>query len=266
MGYVASSGSLSSTRDVWVSVVIPAYNEARRIGPTLEAWTRLAAGRPPASPTVEIVVVDDGSADATAAVVRDVAARIPCVRLIRLDRNRGKGYAIRAGLMAASGRFVCYTDADLPVDPSALPKFVAALGEVPAEVAIANRTIIGLTPDVPVRRALASIVFRWLVRGLVLPEIADSQCGFKVFDRAAITPLLPLLTMDGFAVDVELLRLALDADLRVAEIPVRVVHREGSTVRLWHDVLPMALDLLRIAVRRRLLLRQIRRARWANVS
>lgn len=243
----------------FLTVVIPAFNEARRIGPTLDAWARVIATEEHA---YGLLVVDDGSSDLTAAVVERAAVTNPRIRLLRLPRNQGKGAALVAGIRAATGRYVCYTDADLPVDPAMLPAFVRFLAEDRADLVIAARTRCQPPLQVPFTRRLASALFRWLVRVVVLPEIRDSQCGFKVFDRRAVVPLLDEVGSQRFAFDVEFVRIALDAELRVLQVPVRIVHRPGSTVRLLRDGLAMVWDLFQIAGRSRA--RRRARGRWST--
>lgn len=238
------SRDLLTRTEPWATVVIPAYNEGKRIGPTLERWLEFAET---CAPDIAVLVVNDGSIDSTGDLVQQIAAQHPCVRLLTLPHHRGKGAALRAGIGVASGRYICYTDADLPIDPAVLPAFVVLLRDHHAEVAIAVRTEEHPPIDAPLTRNLASAVYRWLVHQLVLPEIRDSQCGFKVWNRQAVAPLMGALEIDGFAVDIELLRAVLDARLRVVEVPVQIVHRSGSTVYLWRDSIVMTRDLLRIA-------------------
>ena len=257
------SGDGLTCREPFATVVIPAYNEAARIGPTLAGWLDFARSCPH---EIAILVVNDGSLDSTSDVVRRVAARNPCVQFLELPWHRGKGAALRAGMAAVSGRYICYTDADLPTDPAIFLDFVALLASRHAAVAIAVRSADCPTIDTPFFRELASAFYRGLVNKLVLPEIRDSQCGFKVLDRPMVAPLLAALRIDGFAFDVELLRAVLDARLQVAEVPTRMIHRPGSTVRLWRDSFTMTRDLLRIAAGSRVRRLSAWKATWANVG
>jgi len=257
------SPGFSDGVEPWVTVVIPAYNEEKRIGATLRRWLEFVEAR---EQDIAILVVSDGSSDATARIVRRVAATNRCVQILELPDHRGKGAALRAGISKATGRYVCYTDADLPTEPDILPTFTTLLEDRHAEVAIAVRT--GSRPplSVPFARSAASTVYRWLVNKLVLPEVSDSQCGFKVFERRKVIPVVGTSRIDGFAFDIELLRAVLDAQLRVVEVPVEIVHRPGSSVQLWRDSIVMTRDLLRIAAAS-----GVRRVRawglkWANAG
>jgi dolichyl-phosphate beta-glucosyltransferase len=232
---------------VYLSVVIPAYNEERRILPTLarfDEWLA-ARGRP-----YEVLVADDGSADGTVALVRDFGAEHPAVRVSphASRSNRGKGYALKRGVGETAGAFVLYTDADLPVDPDALPAFLEPLEAGEFDLTIASRWVPGApAPEgVPASRAFVSKGFHLLMRPFVLDGIADTQCGFKAFRGDMARQLFRQLTIDRFAFDVELIYLALRAGYRVKEVPVRIHHAEGSTVRPMRDSLDTLRDLARI--------------------
>jgi dolichyl-phosphate beta-glucosyltransferase len=237
---------MNNGRDVmYLSVVIPAYNEERRIRPTLarfDEWLA-AQGRP-----YEVLVADDGSADGTVDVVRAFGVEHPAVRVSPQDSNRGKGYALKRGVGETVGDFVLYTDADLPVDPDALPAFLEPLEAGACDIAIASRWAPGApAPEsVPASRAFVSKGFHLLMRPFVLDGIADTQCGFKAFRGDVARQLFRQLTIDRFAFDVELIYLALRAGYRVKEVPVRIHHAEGSTVRPLRDSLDTLRDLARI--------------------
>lgn len=257
------SSDFSTEVEPWASVVIPAYNEEKRIGPTLARWLEFAET---CGHDITILVVSDGSMDSTSEIVQRAAAEHRCIRLLKLTSHQGKGAALRAGIAASTGHFVCYTDADLPSDPTFLPIFANLLDDRHAEVAIAVRTEARPPVAVPFARILASAVYRWLVNQLVLPEVSDSQCGFKVFKRRDVVPLIGTLGIDGFAFDIELLRAVLDARLRVVEVPIQIVHRPGSSVHLWRDSIVMARDLLRIAAASRIRRLRAWGLKWADVG
>jgi len=213
----------------FLSVVIPAYNESLRLPHTLgrcvaflESWNE----------TWEIVVVDDGSSDDTAAVVERWHARDERIRVLRLAHG-GKGAAVRAGMLEAIGRWRFFADADLSMDLSELPRFF----EHPADVAIASREAPGAQRiGEPMTRHLVGRLFNLCVRALVVPGIQDTQCGYKLFTASAARTLFGASQVDGFAFDVELLFLALRAGLRVREVPIVWRHIPGSRVRMQTGV------------------------------
>lgn len=234
------------------SVVIPAFNEAERIAATVAAWQgelTSHVGRH------EIVVVDDGSTDATVAIVTQLArdrSAAPDVEILLLQqfRNRGKGAAVKRGLLAARGRWRLMCDADLPTPPATLEDFLAA-GTRGADVVIGSRDLpesVLEPPQPPVRRLLAA-GFRGLRQRLLLPAIRDTQCGFKLFSAAAVERVLPELRATGWLFDVELLALADAFGLQIAERPVRWGDRPGSRVRWWRLLPAVVPTLLRIRAR-----------------
>ncbi len=210
------------------SIIIPAYNEATRLPPYLDEIVGFFEGR---GAPYEVIVVDDGSTDATAATVRAAAARQPTVRLLSLERNHGKGAAVRAGMLAATGVFRLFADADGATPIAELKRLEPAL-LAGADVVIGSRVL--ADPSVSVRtrrhRVAAGRVFNWLVARLGLRGIADSQCGFKAFTAAAAERLFGALETDGFGFDVEVLLRAQAAGLRVAEVAVNWADQAGSKV------------------------------------
>lgn len=228
-----------------ISVVIPAYNEARRLGPTLE---RVATWLDAHEASWEVIVADDGSRDATAAIADEAAVRWPNVRRVSLPRNRGKGAAVRAGMLAATGDLALFCDADLATPIEELTKLEAAMAASPgAAIAIGSRAL--ATSQIEVRqhpaRELMGRTFNRLVRGLVVGGIRDTQCGFKLFTRAAAAELFGRAKVDGFAFDVELLWLA-QGRFPVVEVPVVWRHVDESKVSPGTDAARMFIDLLRI--------------------
>ena len=225
-----------------VSVVIPAFNEAVRLPPYLREVVEFleAQGEP-----WEVIVVDDGSTDGTAEAVRDVAERHPSVRLLPLGRNRGKGAAVRAGMLAARGARRLFTDADGATPIAELKRLEAALGT--GDIAIGSRAL--SAPAVAVRtrwhRVAAGRVFNWLVARLGLRGIADSQCGFKLFTAAAAEKLFTALETSGFAFDVELLLRAQRAGCRVVEVAVNWADQKGSKVGVLTSGPVMLIEVVR---------------------
>lgn len=228
-----------------LSIIVPAYNEERRIAPTLERITAfMAATEEP----YELIVVDDGSRDRTGAIVAGFADRHPATRLLAMPRNGGKGAAVRAGVLASRGGEVLFSDADLSTPISEVSRLRAALAGG-ADVAIGSRAVRGpVTRSQPLLRRLQGGAFHVATLALgfrVVTAIADTQCGFKLFRGAVARALFRELTLTGFAFDVELLELA-HRRFQIAEVPVEWTHVDGSKVRPGIDAVKMLGELLRI--------------------
>jgi dolichyl-phosphate beta-glucosyltransferase len=225
-----------------LSVVVPAYNEAARIGPTLERICGHLGGA-----AFELWVVDDGSGDGTAAVVEAAARAHPQIRLLRCEPNHGKGYAVRRGVEASAGARVLVTDADLSTPIEELARLEAAL-DAGADVAIGSRAVPGARIErrQPLHRVLMGRVFNLVLRWTLMPLFRDTQCGFKLFRGDAAHDLFARLTLDGFAFDVEALYLALRLGYRVAEVPVIWRDDPNSRVRPVRDSWAVLADLWRI--------------------
>lgn len=230
-----------------LSVVIPAYNEARRLGPTLDRVAAYLGGR---GVDYEIVVVDDGSTDATAELVSRHPA--PGLRLVRQPENRGKGAALRAGVAAAAGARVLLTDADLSTPIADLerlePRFAAG-----ADLVLGSRAARGARIDrhQPLYRELMGKTFNRIIRLLGVRGIGDTQCGFKLLSGAAARDLFPRLTIDGFAWDVELVWLARRRGFRVDEVGVSWADSADSRVHPVRDSARMLRDVVRMRLRHR---------------
>jgi dolichyl-phosphate beta-glucosyltransferase len=229
---------------VYLSIVIPAYNEEKRIGPSLEKILGYLKTKPFVS---EVIVVDDGSRDKTTEVAAAaLEGRVP-FRIVRLDANHGKGYAVKAGVLASAGQVILFTDADLSTPIEELDKFLSRLGEG-YDVVIGSRAIPGC--DIRVRQARPRQAmgksFNRLVRLSVMKGCPDTQCGFKVFRRKAALDLFSRLKTAGFAFDVELLVLAKKLGYRVAEVPVVWCDSRPSRVRMVRGSWQMLKELLRI--------------------
>jgi dolichyl-phosphate beta-glucosyltransferase len=233
------------------SVVVPAFNEAARLPPYLDDVVGFFDGR---GEPYEVLVVDDGSTDDTVATVRALAARHPAVSVLPLSRNRGKGAAVRTGMLAATGAFRLFTDADGATPIAELKRLEPAL-MAGADVVIGSRVVVDPAVSVRARRhrVAAGRLFNWLVARLGLRGIADSQCGFKVFTARAARSLFGVLETDGFGFDVELLMRAHAAGYRVVEVAVSWADQPGSKV----GVLTAGPGMLAQIVRAR---RRLRRA------
>jgi dolichyl-phosphate beta-glucosyltransferase len=214
-----------------LTVILPCYNEVERLPGTLQA---LLAHLSAAPGEVEVLVVDDGSTDATVSVAEAVAAVDRRVRVLSYRPNRGKGFAVRTGMLAAQGELVVFTDADGSYSPSDLDRIVAALGQVP--VAIGTRA--GGANGSLARRA-ASRAFNLAIRGTLGLPFGDTQSGLKGFRRPAAQQIFSQARVDGFAFDVEVLWLARQLRLEVIEVHVQAMEREGSKVQMVADALEM---------------------------
>ena len=227
------------------SVIIPAYNEERRLPATLKsiaAWFRSQGI------SFEIIVSDDGSNDRTAAIVRQEMKQQPEIRLLFGESNRGKGYAVRRGVLAAGGEFIIFTDSDLSAPISELPKLWDAVRKEGFDIAIGSRGMHESQVLVlqPWYRRLPGKVFGFLVHGLGLRDFSDTQCGFKLFRREAARKIFLLLKTRGFAFDVEVLLRAGKAGYRVKEVPVVWVNSPESKLVVWRDPLRMLIELFLI--------------------
>jgi len=232
------------TAGIRLTVVIPTYNKETRIAASLEAVAAYLAGKPFAS---EIVVVDDGSADRTADAARTALAGRPHAKVLRRERNLGKGASVKEGVLAASGEVVLFCDDDLATPIEELDKALAAL-DAGADVVIGSRA----HPDSEIRvrqrrpREWMGKAFNVLVRLFVLRGYRDTQCGFKAFRRAAATDVFSRLRTPGFGFDVEVLVLSRDLGYRVAEIPVVWCDARPSRLRIFRGSWGMFKDLWRI--------------------
>ena len=236
---------MTPSHTVW-SVVIPAFNEARRLPPYLEEIIAYFEGRGDA---YEVIVVDDGSRDGTADRVREVAGGAP-VRVIPLAGNEGKGAAVRHGMLAAVGAYRMFADADGATPISELKRLEAALA-TGVDVAIGSRTVHDPSVSVVARshRVLAGRLFNALVARLGLPDVGDSQCGFKAFTARAAESIFGKLRTRGFGFDVELLMLARWYGFRVAEVAVNWSDKPGSKVGVFKTGPGMLWEIVRARVR-----------------
>jgi glycosyltransferase involved in cell wall biosynthesis len=228
-----------------LSIILPAYNAAG----FLRSSIAVLREHRPRWPTSEVLVVDDGSADDTAAVAAEFASE--GVRCLRLPRNRGKGGAVRAGMLEAKGAFRIFMDADIPYDLKAVDVMLRYLDVKEFDVVIGARNLPGshFVVRLSAPRRVASFVFTAFVSRLAVTGVADTQCGLKGFRAAAAERLFGLSVLDGFIFDVEVLYLAYKLNLDVKRIAVQQVRNEPSTISLpWHSV-KMLKDLLGIPLR-----------------
>ena len=226
-----------------VSVVLPAYQAAHLVGPAVTEINAALRGNRALGGDLEIVVVDDGSTDGTAEAARRAGADL----VVSLDRNCGKGAAIRTGMLAASGRLRLFTDVDLAYPPGQLSSLIDAL-DADADVALGNRRHADartISPAPPAR-ALASRLFNIFTRVVLLRRYRDTQCGFKGFTAEAAQTIFDRCVVDGFAFDVEVLYLVEHLGLTAVEVPVAVDHTADTTVRLAAQSLRVVADIWRI--------------------
>ena len=228
-----------------LSIVIPAYNEEQRLPSTLDRvfqWLDQSAFR-----DAEVLVVDDGSSDGTAKLVETRAASEPRLRLVRNPGNRGKGYAVRNGMLAARGEWILFSDADLSAPMEELPKLWDAARRHNAAAAIGSRaldrSLIGVHQSQ--WRELSGIFFNRIMRTITGLPFSDTQCGFKLYRRDAAQRVFPLQRLDGFSFDVEDLFIARTLGIPAIEVPVRWNNVEGTKVSMMNGVASFV-DLLRI--------------------
>jgi dolichyl-phosphate beta-glucosyltransferase len=226
-----------------LSIVIPAHDEALRIGPTLDRILSWADRR---SFPVEVLVVDDGSADDTTGVVARRARGEPRLSAVGYPGNRGKGFAVGFGVERSSGDLILVTDADLSTPIEFFDGLLRALRD--ADIAIASRAhpASRVPRRQPFYRETMGRVFNVLVRSMVMNGFRDTQCGFKLFRAAAARDLFRRRRIDGFSFDVEILYLARRSGLRIAEVPVDWYNDEATRVDAVADSARMFVDLLRI--------------------
>ena len=237
-----------SERSVFLSIIIPAYNEEQRLPPSLEKIVTFLQHQ---GYTSEIIVVENGSTDRTSQVVEHFAATIPAggtVALMLMHSTPGKGAAVKAGMLAAQGeyRFICDADLAMPIDEIA--KFLPLHQPRGSfDIAIASREIAGAVRyNEPTYRHVMGRVFNWLVRVLAVPGIQDTQCGFKMFTREAALIVFPMQRIDGWGFDVEVLYIARQRGMRLVEVPINWYYQPDSRVRPVHDTVNMVRELLKI--------------------
>lgn len=239
--------------EAYLTIVIPAYNEEKRLPSNLEKVLAFALAQP--YPT-EIIVVDDGSTDGTVPAVRPFAERYPRLRLLE-NAHRGKAYTVRTGMLAATGKRVLFTDADLPTPLEELPKLFAAM-DAGYDVVIGSREGLGARRvGEPWYRHFMGRVFNLVVRLVTLPHFQDTQCGFKLFTREAAHDLFRRLRLYGedakppkgsalTGFDVEVLYLAVKSGYKVKDVPVEWHYGESSKVHPLPESIRMFQDVVRI--------------------
>ena len=223
------------------SIIIPAYNESARIPATLESV--VAAVRLHQWPA-EVIVVNDGSTDSTAQLVRNFSLHAPEVRLLENPGNRGKGYSVRAGILNAQGDIVMFTDADLSAPMDEADRLFAAIANG-ADIAIGSRWLESgrQTHRQPLYRQIFGRCFNAVCRMVMQLPFADTQCGFKAFTRSAAQTVFQLQTIERWGFDPEILFIAIKRGFRVVEVPVSWAHDERSRMSYLRDGLQMLKEL-----------------------
>lgn len=228
--------------------MVPAYNEEDRIGASL---TRLQEYYASQTYTWHVTVVSDGSKDKTNELVRVFAQDHPGFSLLEYQPNRGKGYAVRRGMLEVSGEVILFCDADIATPQEETEKLLAHM-EAGAQVAIGSRPLHDskLEKRQPLYRELLGRAFNLAVQLLAVKGIKDTQCGFKMFTQQSAREVFSRCTLDGFSFDFEALLVARDLGYRIDEVPIRWSHMEGSKVVLLRDGPRMLRDLVKLRVRR----------------
>jgi len=228
-----------------LSIIVPAYNEEHRLAPTLERLAAYLSTQPMRS---EIVVVDDGSRDATCAVVEAAMARIPNLRLVRQTPNRGKGAAVRLGMLEARGQIRVMSDADGSMPPEQLPRLLAPILACRAEISIGSRYADGARSNVhqPWYRVVWSRLANRVIQRSLVPGVRDTQCGFKAFTAEAARALFGVSRIDGWAFDLEILALARRTGFAIAEVGVEWTDDRRSRVNPLKDLWKVVREALTI--------------------
>lgn len=229
------------------SIVVPAYNEGARLRVSLERMLEYIAR---SNWSAEIIVVNDGSRDDTAEIVREFAHRSPTVRLLENPGNRGKGYTVRNGMLGAAGQVLLFTDADLSSPIEEAGKLFHAIESGATDIAIGSRYLDRdlQTRKQPLYRRLLGRAFNAALRVILGLSYVDTQCGFKAFSRAAALEVFPRMKIERWGFDAEILFLARRYGLRVAEVAVEWAHDHRSKINPIRDGVRMLLELLRIRV------------------
>jgi len=232
----------SAGESLWLSVVIPAYNEEERLRRHMPGIVEFLRGK---GLKFEIIVVNDGSKDGTARAIGELTGTYPMVRLISLEPNRGKGGAVRAGMLSATGRFVLFTDADQSTPIGEMDKLLKEL-ESGCDVAIGSRAVRGAEVKQPQAwyRAWAGKLFGWGTKLLCIRGIADTQCGFKAMTREVAQKVFSQVTSDTAIFDIEMLVVATREGCRITEVPVKWVHDPDTRIpydlrralRIWGEL------------------------------
>ena len=231
---------------MYISVVIPAYNEAGAISETINKLTEYFINKPY---VFEFIIVNDCSTDQTADLVKSLSAGKPFIRLINNQSNLGEGFSVKSGVLAARGKYILFKDADLSTPLVELEEMLLLLADG-YDLVIGSRTLAGsrlLIKQHWLRQSMGKI-FNIFVKLLVFNGINDTQCGFKCFKRETALKIFSLQRLNSFCFDVEILYIAKKLGVKIKEIPVSWSNRRNSRVRICRDSLKMLGDLFRIKI------------------
>ncbi len=236
--------SMHDENDVYLSIVIPAYNEEKRIGNTLDNIINYLNKKDYKS---EIIVVVDGSTDSTMNVIKEFGSKDSRIKATENKITRGKGYSVKKGILETRGKFALFTDADLSTPINEVEKLIHWL-EKGYDVAIGSRSLKDSQVEIhqPFVRESMGKIFNKIMSLLVCKGFKDTQCGFKCFKRQVINKIFSRQIIKGFAFDVEIILIAERHGFRVKEVPVRWLNSPHSKVNIIRDPLIMFCDLLRI--------------------
>lgn len=235
-----------SIEQPFLSIIFPAYNEEQRLPETLA--TALAFART-LTYSCEIIVAENGSSDRTLQIAHEIAAHNPELTVLHIDQA-GKGRAVQRGMLAANGqyRFICDVDLSMPINE--IPRFLPPQIDN-TDIVIASREAPGsVRYEEPFYRHFIGRIFNNLVRWMILPQLQDTQCGFKCFTASAVETIFPMVTIPGWTFDVEVLAIAFKLGYKVKELPIPWYYQPHSKVRVLRDSIRMARDL--IAIRQKL--------------
>jgi dolichyl-phosphate beta-glucosyltransferase len=242
----AGTTAVDSQIKVYLSIIIPAYNEENRLPATLQRILEYMALR---DFSYEIVVVDDGSRDGTCDYVQGLAEKHETVRLVRNGMNRGKGYSVRHGVLESRGRDILFSDADLSTPIEECERLLPCISSGEFDIAIGSRAMAESRLEIrqPWYRERMGRVFNWLVRKVTgLGDIPDTQCGFKCFRGEAARYLFGKQRIEGFAFDAEILYLAKKFGYRIKQVPIRWLNSADSRVHVVKHSIQMLKDLIKM--------------------
>ena len=229
----------------FLSIIIPAHNEAQRLPPSLEQIDNFLQEQ---SYSTEVIVVENGSSDGTIEIAKSFEKNMPFLRVFH-EEARGKGLAIKRGMLEAVGQYRFLCDADLSMPIEQVNRFLPPNLES-VDVAIGSREVPGSRRyNEPPYRHFIGRIFNTMVRWLVLPGLQDTQCGFKCFHEIVAEAVFPLQRLDGMSFDAEVLYIARKKGFKIVEVPIDWYHDPDSRVRLVKDSLRMGLDLISIRLR-----------------
>jgi len=227
----------------YLAVVVPAYNEEPRILPSLQRIRDYLKGQ---DYSWSVTVVSDGSKDRTNELVKEFCAQNPCFKLNAYSPNRGKGYAVRKGMLETDAQLLLFSDADLAAPIEEVEKLLAHMNT--AKIAIGSRPLKESKLEVhqPWYREFIGRASNLIIQLLGVRGIHDTQCGFKLFTHEAAQQVFSRCKLNGFSFDFEALMIARDLNLKIEEVPIRWAHQEGSKVVLWRDAPKALFDLFKL--------------------